>query len=54
MVQDRYKSDMKAVHIDTIAAEEAKVPETTISNTSNHRVKKWIDGEINESEMCIM
>lgn len=54
MVQDCYKKDAKAVHIDTTAAEEAKVPKNTISTTSNHRKRKWRDGEINESKMCIM
>lgn len=54
MVQDCYKKDVKAVHIDTTAVEQAKATKNTISNTSNNRKRKWRDGEINESKMCIM
>ena len=54
MVQDCYKKDAKAVHIDTTAAEQAKATKNTISNTSNHRERKLRDGEINGSNMFIM
>ena len=46
MVQDCYTSDVKAVNIDTTAAEYSKATKNTISNTSNHR-RKQIGDEIN-------
>ena len=51
MVQDCYTSDVKAVNIDTTAAEYSKATKNTISNTSNHR-RKQIGDEINWSKMC--